>query len=70
MKNYELLRELPFYNDINISRNERVLRGYAETYKVEIINNRNLSDLLSVIKNSIKNLFDELLRKKGVLNIL
>ena len=30
-----------------------------ETYKVEIINNRNLSDLLSVIKNSIKNLFDE-----------
>ena len=39
-------------------------RGYAETYKVEIINNRNLSDLLSVIKNSIKNWFDELLRKK------
>ena len=41
-------------------------RGYAETYKVEIINNRNLSDLLSVIKNSIKNLFDELLRKKDL----
>ena len=41
-------------------------RGYAETYKVKIINNRDLSDLLSVIKNSIKNLFDELLREKGV----
>ena len=68
--NQELLRELPFYNDINISRKERVFRGYTETYKVEIINNRNLSDLLSVIKNSIKNLFDELLREKGVLNIL
>ena len=64
LKNYELLRELPFYDDINISRKERAFRGYAETYKVEIINNRNLSDLLSVIKNSIKNLFDELLRKK------
>ena len=37
---------------------------YAETYKVEIINNRNLSDLLSVIKNSVKNLFDESLREK------
>ena len=49
---------------INISKNERTFRGYAETYKVEIINNRNLSDLLSVIKNSITNLFDELLRKK------
>ena len=66
----ELLRELPFYDDINILRNKRTFRGYVETYKVEIINNRNLSDLLSVIKNSIKNLFDELLRKKGVLNIL
>ena len=64
LKNYELLRELPFYDDINISRKERAFRGYAETYKVEIINNRNLSDLLSVIKNSIKNLFDELLREK------
>ena len=70
MKNYELLRELPFYDDINISRNERALRGYAKSYKVEIINNRYLSNSLSVSKNSIKNLFDELLREKGVLNIL
>ena len=37
---------------------------YAETYKVEIINNKSLSDSLSVSKNSIKNLFDELLREK------
>ena len=64
LSNQELLHELPFYDDINISKNERTFRGYAETYKVEIINNRNLSDLLSVIKNSIKNLFDELLREK------
>ena len=64
LSNQELLRELPFYDDINILRNERTFRGYAETYKVEIINNRNLSDSLSVSKNSIKNLFDELLREK------
>ena len=62
LSNQELLRELPFYDDINISKNERTFRGYAETYKVEIINNRNLSDSLSVSKNSTKNLFDELLR--------
>ena len=37
---------------------------YPETYKVEIIHNRNLSNALSVSKNSIKNLFDELLREK------
>ena len=53
MKNYKLLSKLPFYDDIEISRKERVFRGYAETYKVEIINNRSLSDLLYVIKNSI-----------------
>ena len=64
MKNYELLRELPFYNDINISRKERAFRGYAKTYKLEVINNKSLSDLLHVSRNSIKHLFDELLREK------
>ena len=39
-KNYELLREFPFYDDINISRKERAFRGCAETYKVEVINNK------------------------------
>ena len=58
------MRELSFYDDINISRKERAFRMYAETYKVEIINNKSLSDSLSVSKNSIKNLFDELLREK------
>ena len=38
---------------------------YAETYKVEIINNKSLSNSLSVSKNGIKNLFDELLREKS-----
>ena len=55
----KLLEEQPFYeqsinDDINISRNERGLRGYAKAYKVEIINNRKLSDSLPVSKNSIK----------------
>ena len=36
-------------------------KGHTETYKVEIINNKSLSDLLYVSQNSIKNLFDELL---------
>ena len=43
---------------------KRVFKGYGETYKVEIINNKSLSDALSVAKNSIKNLFDKLLREK------
>ena len=43
----KLLSEQPFYkqpinDDISISRNERAFRGYDETYKAEMINNRNL----------------------------
>ena len=34
------LCELPFYDDISISRKERAFRRYAKTYKVEIINNK------------------------------
>ena len=65
LSSYELLRGYWFYDDINISGKERALRGYAETCKVEIINNKNWSDSLSVSKNSIKKLFDELLREKN-----
>ena len=54
LSNQELLPEFPFYDHFNISRNERVLSEYAETYKVEIVNNGNLSDSLSAGKNSIK----------------
>ena len=50
LRNFKLLHELPFYNDANISRKERAFKGYAETYKVEIIDNKNLSDSLSVSK--------------------
>ena len=64
MKNFELLRELPLYDDINYLRKERVFRGFAETYKIEIINNKSLSDSFSVSKNNIKNIFDEILREK------
>ena len=40
LSSYELIRALPLYDDINISSKERAFREYAETYKVEIINNK------------------------------
>ena len=43
LSNFELLRELTFWDNINISRKERALWGYAETCKVEIIYNIHLS---------------------------
>ena len=48
LSNHELLRGLAFYDDFNISRKERTFKKYAETYEVEIINNKSLSDSLSV----------------------
>ena len=32
LSKYELLRELPFYDDISISKKERAFKKYAETY--------------------------------------
>ena len=58
------MHELPFFDDINILRKERVFKKYTKTYEVEIINNKSLSDSLSASKNSIRNLFDDLLRER------
>ena len=57
LSNFEILRKLPFYDDIDISRKEKSFKKYAETCQVEIINNKSLSDSLSHSKSSIKNLF-------------
>ena len=68
LNNNELLHELPFSDDINISRKERAYKKYAETYEVEIINSKSLSDSMSISENSIKKLFDDLLGEKRGFN--
>ena len=71
LSNYELLRELPIYGDINISRKGRAFKMYAATYGVEIIDNKNLGDSLVISKPAIKDLFSNLLReKKGLKYVL
>ena len=32
-----LLKELPFYDELNIIKNKTVFSGYAQSYKIEII---------------------------------
>ena len=34
LSNHELLREIPFYGDINVSRKENAFKKYAEAYEV------------------------------------
>ena len=45
--------------------NKRAFKRYTETYQVEIINNKNLSDSLVISKPAIKDLFSNLLRDKN-----
>ena len=37
LKNIDQLAELPFYEQLNVIKTNKVFRGYAMSYKVEII---------------------------------
>ena len=71
LTNQELLQVLPFYDNVGILRKRKAFRNYVETYEVEVIDDTSLSDLLSMSKNSIKSLFNDLLiEKRGFKYIL
>ena len=55
---------LPFYDTVGISRREHAHRYYAETYDVEVIDNKSLDDSLFLAKRSINDLFKDLLQEK------
>ena len=42
LKNIDLLAELPFYNQLNIIKTEHAFIGYAMSYKVEIVDKKDL----------------------------
>ena len=64
LTNQELLQVLPFYDDVGILRKRRAFKNHAETYEVETIDNKSLSDPLFLSKNSIKILLNDLLTEK------
>ena len=63
LKNIDLLSELPFYEELNIIKTNRVFRGYAMSYKVEIIERKDPINQLEASKSSIKDLFSDLLNE-------
>ena len=66
LKNIDLLSELPFYEELNLIKTNYAFRGYAMSYKVEIIEKKNPIKQLEVIKLSIKDLFSDLLNETKV----
>ena len=62
-KNIDLLAELPFYNQLNIIRTDHAFSGYAMSYKVEIVDRKNLIVQLEASRSSIKGLLNDLLNE-------
>ena len=40
LSNVELLKELPFYDELNTVKNNSAFGGYARSYKIEIVDKR------------------------------
>ena len=61
LSNVRLLKELPFYDDLDIVKNKTVFSVYLRTYKVEIVDKKDVIVELKSSKISIKELFKDLL---------
>ena len=56
-----LLAELPFYKQLSIIKTNHAFKGYAISYKVEIVEKKDPIIQLETSKSSIKDLFSDLL---------
>ena len=61
LNNVELLKELPFYDELNIVKNKTVFSDYAQSYKIEIVDKGDAIIQLKASKISIFELFKDLL---------
>ena len=63
LKNIDRLVELPFYEQLNVIKTYQAFKGYAMSYKVEIIEEKDPILQLEASKLSIKNLYSDLLNE-------
>ena len=63
LKNIDQLAELPFYEQLSVIKANQALRGYAMSYKIEIIERKNPIVQLEASKSSIKDLLNDLLNE-------
>ena len=55
--NVNLLKELPFYDELDIVKNKTAFSGYDQSYKIEIVDKKDVIAQLKTSKISIENLF-------------
>ena len=66
LKSIDLHSELPFYEKLRAVKTEKGFRGYAMTYKAEIIDEKDPLAQLEASKSSVKDIsFDHLDEAKG-----
>ena len=63
LKNIDRLAKLPFYEQLSVIKTNQAFRGYAMSYKVEIIERKDAIIQLEASKSSIKDLFNDLLNQ-------
>ena len=63
LKNIDRLAELPFYEQLSVIKTNEAFIGYAMSYKVEIIERKDLIVQLDARKSNIKDLFSDLLNE-------
>ena len=69
LKNIYQLAELPFYKQLSVIKTNQVFKGYAMSYKVEMIERTDPMVQLEASKSSIKNFLRDLLNEtKGFKN--
>ena len=59
----ELLHELPFYDELSVIKKSNAFKGYARSYKVEIIESKDPLVQLEASKSCIEDLFKNLLNE-------
>ena len=60
LKNIDLLSKVPFYQELNVIKTNHAFTGYAMSYKVEFVEEKDLIKQLEASKSSTKELFIDL----------
>ena len=63
MSNIELLHALPFYDELCVVKISKAFKGYARSYKVEIIEPKDPLAQLETSKSDIEDFFKDLLNE-------
>ena len=61
MNNVQLLKELLFYDELSNVKNKTAFSGYAQSYKIEIADKRDVVVQLKASEISIVELFKDML---------